>query len=167
MNTDASGTNAAGSLAAPEGVSNGLTAAEGVNAPESPLNAIEKHVVKRTYKPTGNPVGRPSKALLEFRKQIKAESKTERRPRAPKFGPPVPEGLGWGGARRGAGRPKRIGPPAKKISMVRMDRELAAKLEALPKGKRSEYVRQALDLMKDLQPPDKFLASGKEKVQDT
>jgi len=42
-----------------------------------------------------------------------------------------------------------------------MDRDLAEKLESLPQGKRSEYVRQALDLMKDIQPPEKFLASGK------
>ena len=35
----------------------------------------------------------------------------------------------------------------------------------MPKGQRSEYLRQAVDLMKDIMPPEKFLASGKKKQE--
>jgi hypothetical protein len=138
---------------------------------KQPVNCIIEQpdvpTPKKRYRPTGNHIGRPTKEEQAFRNQIKEESRRERMARAPKFGPPVPIGLGWGGARRGAGRPKGDGIPKKKIAMVRLDRALAEKLEALPPGQRSEYVRQALDLMKDIQPPEKFgLASGKETGQN-
>ena len=103
------------------------------------------------------PKGRPSKAQVKAEKKLKV---IEQRNQPP--GGPVKS---WGGKRRGAGRPRRQGPPARKIAMVRMDRPLAEALESLPAGQRSEYVRQALDLMKDLQPPEKFVASGRKKDQ--
>lgn len=91
------------------------------------------------------PKGRPSKAQIRAEKKLKA--KTAKNPK------------NWGGRRVNAGR--KVTGTAKKQTMVRMDKDLAEKLESLPQGKRSEYVRQALDLMKDIQPPEKFLASGK------
>jgi hypothetical protein len=103
------------------------------------------------YKPKGRPT------LVERAAMIKAEKRDlVKNP---------PQVKSWGGRRAGSGRKKRVGPPPKKITMVRMDRVLAEKLEVLPKGDRSEYIRQALELMKDIQPPEKFLASGKKKKE--
>jgi len=148
MSDDSERRNGVPPPAVPEGIP-GVTGADGgINAPESPLNAFKEQVVKRTpvwVKKGEKPKGRPSKAQIRAEKKLKA--KTAKNPK------------NWGGRRVNAGR--KVTGTAKKQTMVRMDRDLAEKLESLPQGKRSEYVRQALDLMKDIQPPEKFLASGK------
>ena len=45
------------------------------------------------------------------------------------------------------------------MAYFRLDRELATKLEALPEGARSEYLRKAVELMVTISPPEKFKAS--------
>jgi hypothetical protein len=136
--------------------SEGFPSVTGAETPsDAPESILERSgdVVKRTYKPGDNlpkhPRGRPS------RYQKKAEKKDKARNPDPV--------KSWGGKRKGAGRPRKRGPRAKKQTMVRMDWELAAKLESLPKGERSEYLRQAVELMVDIQSPEKFLASGRKK----
>jgi hypothetical protein len=124
------------------------------DAPESILER-SSDVVKRTYNLPLKPRGRPSKH----------QKKAEKKDRAKNPPPEKPVPVGWGGKRKGAGRPRRNRdlPMKKKMTMVRMDRALAAKLDSLPRGERSEYLRQAVELMTDIQPPEKFLASGRKK----
>ena len=172
MSDDPSGTNGVPAGSDPEPIPPVMTAETTQNAPERQSGAFTGQVVKRTYKkvyrPTGNPVGRPTKAVVAERKRLAAERAREANPRGhlPKLGPEVPKGLGWGGKRSGSGRP-RSGPAKHKVSMgvARLDGEIGEKLKAMPKGQRSEYLRQAVDLMKDILPPEKFLASGKKKQE--
>lgn len=131
----------------------------GVKTAETPSDAPESilerssDVVKRTYNLPLKPRGRPSKY----------QKKAEKKDRAKNPPPEKPVPVGWGGKRKGAGRPRLNRPTPKKMTMVRMDRALAAKLDSLPRGERSEYLRQAVELMTDIQPPEKFLASGRKK----
>jgi hypothetical protein len=94
--------------------------------------------------------GRPTKAEAARRKELRKSLRT------------------WGGKRKGAGRPKRTGPPRKSpIAVVRMDTALGEAIRTIPKGLRSEYLRQAVDLMKDIMPPEKFVASGRKNAENT
>lgn len=43
--------------------------------------------------------------------------------------------------------------------MVLLNRDLESKLSTLPANTRSEYLRQAIDLMVTISPPEKFRAS--------
>jgi hypothetical protein len=151
-NEEPPATNGAQASVDPEGFPSVSGAETPSDAPESILER-SSDVVKRTYNLPLKPRGRPSKY------QKKAEKK-DRAKNPPPEGPPVKS---WGGKRKGAGRPRRNRPAPKKMTMVRMDRALAAKLDSLPRGERSEYLRQAVELMTDIQPPEKFLASGRKK----
>jgi hypothetical protein len=146
------------------------------DAPESILERSTANVQlntkkKKGHKKTGFPVGRPTKAVVAERKRLADERALEQRTRGygtkvpPKLGPEAPRGLGWGGARKGAGRHRITGPKKKSTPMaiVRIKGEFGETLKAMPQGDRSEYLRQAVDLMKDIMPPEKFLASGKKK----
>ena len=97
------------------------------------------------------------------RKRLAQQRKLERKPAKgaggggrglPVYGPPVPLGLGWGGSRAGAGRPKKT--DKKKLTLVWMDPYLAQAIANLPEGARSEYIRKALDLMVSISPPETF-----------
>ena len=140
--------------------------------------------LKRTWerpmkKRTGRHVGAPTREERQAAYQTKLEDAHQ-----PLYGPPVPPGLrkgprtqwdrdewkrlcreraargarmrGWGGARVGSGRPRREGNPNYKFILIRLEWGLAAKLEVLPEGTRSEYIRKAIDLMADLVAPEKF-----------
>jgi hypothetical protein len=43
------------------------------------------------------------------------------------------------------------------MAMVLLNRDLESKLSALPANTRSEYLRQAIDLMVTISPPEKFV----------
>lgn len=73
--------------------------------------------------------------------------------RRPQYGPPVPKGLGWGGSRSGSGRKKKADS---RVAMFRLDEEFAGRLAGLPQRARSEYLRQAIDLMITISPPEQF-----------
>ena len=59
----------------------------------------------------------------------------------------------WGGRREGSGRKKLIGT---KLEIVRLDSDVATALDLLPKARKKEYIREAMKLMYDILPPDKF-----------
>lgn len=105
-----------------------------------------------------------SEAKLLAREQRKAEKEQIRAERAerkrPQFGPPRPYGLGWGGARAGCGRPKRVGPSPSSMVAFRLPSELARKLESLPQRSKSGYFRKALELLADIAPPGESRAAA-------
>ena len=125
---------------------------------KSPPSAITWRSSNEHIKTGRKPPGRPS--TVEKVAMEKARKKELAR------NPPKPPAVkSWGGRRSGSGRKKRVGPPDKKLVMIRMNRALAEKLEVLPQGEKSEYLRQAIELMSDIQPPEKFLASGRKKKE--
>jgi hypothetical protein len=131
---------------------------------------VEPPPKKKRWKPTGHHVGRPSKAELASRfaeaKRLKHDRKEWQRARARLSR--AERSKNWGGRRAGAGRPREANATDGLVPVAfsaRLEPELAEQIKRLPRGKVSAYIRAAVDLMKDLAPPEKFLASGKEKAE--
>ena len=121
------------------------------------------------YKRTGRPPGRPTKEEAAERRRLASERLREANThgRLPKLGPPVPRGLGWGGPRPGAGRPKGERRVEGEMAYFRLDGEMATKLAELPEGTRSEYIRRAIELMIQLSPPGQYQAPAGETESET
>lgn len=111
-----------------------------------------------TCKRTGRPPGAPNKAERAERRRLALERAREAATHGglPRLGPPVPKGLGWGGARAGSGRPKGERRAEGEMAYFRLDGEMTAELAKLPPGSRSEYIRKAIELMIQLSPPGQF-----------
>jgi hypothetical protein len=137
--------------------------------PASDTSTVTTPPKPKRWKPTGYHVGRPSKAEVATRAAEIKRSRHDQREyqRALRRLERAERSKNWGGKRAGAGRPRLNRDSDGKVTMAfsaRIDRELAEKINRLPRGQVSAYIRAAVDLMKDLAPPDKFLASGEKIV---
>ena len=115
------------------------------------------------FKPGRRPPGwRTNKERAE-RRRLQTERAREAlaRSRLPIYGPPAPKGISsrvnWGGKREGAGRPRKYGPdqrvkPVYAIPLAFGER-VARELNSLEPVERRAYIRKAIELLLDIDPP--------------
>lgn len=145
-----------------EGAGRVMRAEEGGEGVKSAPSAFKPPVFKKTRKHEwGTRVGRPSNEALAKRA---AENEAARIAALPPGSP----GKGWGGARKGAGKPKT--GKSKVPVQVRISREIKAKLNRLPKRTQTKYLDKALELMLSIEPPpepppEKEIAESEEQAQ--
>lgn len=130
--------------------------------PESPKpKQIRKARIR--FKPGKRAPGRPSNKELAQIKRLQTERAREAlaRSRLPIYGPPAPKGISsrinWGGKREGAGRPRKYGPdqrvkPVYAIPIAFGER-VARELNSLEPVERRAYIRKAIELLLDIDPP--------------
>ena len=115
------------------------------------------------FKPGKRPPGRLSNKELARIRELQTERAREAlaRSRLPIYGPPAPKGISsrinWGGKRAGAGRPRKYGPdqrvkPVYAIPLAFGER-VARELNSLEPAERRAYIRKAIELLLDIDPP--------------
>ena len=115
------------------------------------------------FKPGRRPPGGPTNEELAQRRRLQTERAREALARShlPVYGPPAPKGISsrvnWGGKREGAGRPRKYGPdqrvkPVYAIPLAFGER-VARELNSLEAGERRAYIKKAIELLLDIDPP--------------